>query len=118
MNRINQLDSLSEIRESTDLCVARYSLAILRWVGVFLVSGACLTAQNANSIFRSDVRLKEVSVIASSKDGPVEDLTKDDFEIFEDGKRQETPRDQAVFLTKTIGSADFQVACLQASLRR
>ncbi len=60
-----------------------------RGLSFLLVAPSFLMAQDSSSVFRSDVRLKEVNLIASTKDGPVLDLTRDDFEIYEDGKRRE-----------------------------
>jgi VWFA-related protein len=63
----------------------------------FAFSGAALLATQAPSVssqdpptFRSGVDLIEVDVIVTDRDGnPVRDLTKDDFEIVEDGRAQE-----------------------------
>jgi VWFA-related protein len=48
-------------------------------------SAAALTAQVSETI---DVRIVNVDVTVTSKGGPVRGLTRDDFEIFEDGRRQ------------------------------
>jgi VWFA-related protein len=40
-------------------------------------------------VFRADLRLKEINVLASDKQGAVEDLRQEDFQVFEDGKLRE-----------------------------
>ena len=50
-----------------------------------LLSAAALAAQVSETI---DVRIVNVDVTVTSKGGPVRGLTRDDFEIFEDGRRQ------------------------------
>jgi VWFA-related protein len=50
-----------------------------------LLSAATLSAQVSETI---DVRVVNVDVTVTSKSGPVRGLTRDDFEIFEDGRRQ------------------------------
>ena len=49
-----------------------------------------LPAQETPPTFRTGTRLVEVSVTVSGKQGvPVKDLTKEDFTVFDKGKRQE-----------------------------
>lgn len=51
---------------------------------------ATILAQDPEVIFRSNVRLKEITVIAVGKNGKsVQNLTTDDFEILENGKRRD-----------------------------
>jgi len=50
-----------------------------------LLAATALTAQVTESI---DVRIVNVDVTVTSKGGPVRGLTRDDFEIFEDGRPQ------------------------------
>ncbi|MEA2162620.1 MAG: hypothetical protein QOK37_747 [Thermoanaerobaculia bacterium] len=50
-----------------------------------LLGAATLAAQVSETI---DVRVVNVDVTVTSKSGPVRGLTRDDFEIFEDGRRQ------------------------------
>ena len=54
-----------------------------------IVSSAVAFQKTDAPIFRSTTRLIQVTVIASEKDGnPVTDLRKEDFELLEDGQRQ------------------------------
>jgi hypothetical protein len=48
----------------------------------------CATALHAQVSETIDVRIVNVDVTVTSKGAPVRNLTRDDFEIFEDGKRQ------------------------------
>src|SRR3954468_4562413 len=50
-----------------------------------LLCASTLHAQTSESI---DVRIVNVDVTVTSKGAPVTGLTRDDFEIFEDGKQQ------------------------------
>jgi VWFA-related protein len=50
-----------------------------------VLCAATLTAQVSETI---NVHIVNVDVTVTSKGGPVRDLTRDDFEIFEDGRRQ------------------------------
>src|SRR5258706_2119178 len=50
-----------------------------------LLAATALTAQVTESI---DVRIVNVDVTVTSKGAPVRGLTRDDFEIFEDGRPQ------------------------------
>jgi len=52
---------------------------------IAVLCAATLTAQVSETI---DVRIVNVEVTVTSKGGPVRGLTRDDFEIFEDGKPQ------------------------------
>jgi VWFA-related protein len=54
-------------------------------ISILLLSASALTAQMTESI---DVRVVNVDVTVTLKGVPVNGLTRDDFEIFEDGKRQ------------------------------
>jgi VWFA-related protein len=54
-------------------------------ISLVLLSAATLAAQVSETI---DVRIVNVDVTVTSKGGPVRGLTRDDFEIFEDGRRQ------------------------------
>lgn len=48
-----------------------------------------VAAQQQNPTFRSGIRLVDVDVVVTDQNGnPVRDLTQDDFEIIEDGRRQ------------------------------
>ena len=55
-----------------------------------LASGAALTAQPSQApTFRSGVEYVEVDVVVTNQQGQfVRDLTKEDFQVSEDGKRQ------------------------------
>jgi len=60
----------------------------MRWLGV-LAMAAFAFAQN-EAVFRATTQLVRIDVAAEDKDGkPVLGLTKDDFELFVSGKRQE-----------------------------
>lgn len=52
---------------------------------LIVLCAATLTAQVSETI---NVHIVNVDVTVTSKGGPVRDLTRDDFEIFEDGRRQ------------------------------
>jgi len=59
-------------------------------IAALVIVSSALAFQNTDSrIFRSTTRLIQVTVIASDKDGnPVTDLRKEDFDLLEDGQRQ------------------------------
>ena len=59
-------------------------------IAALVIVSSALAFQNTDArIFRSTTRLIQVTVIASDKDGnPVTDLGKEDFELLEDGQRQ------------------------------
>jgi VWFA-related protein len=46
------------------------------------------TTAAQNDVIRVNTRLVEVDVVVRTKDGPVSDLTKDDFTVFDNGKPQ------------------------------
>lgn len=60
---------------------------------------AALTAQVSETI---DVRIINVDVTVTSKTGPVRGLTRDDFEIFEDGRHQAITNFYASEETRTV----------------
>jgi hypothetical protein len=59
-----------------------------------------LTAQAPETAIRVATRLLEINVAVRDKNGPVVGLTKDDFAVFDQGKRQ-----QVAFFSATAGSA-------------
>lgn len=61
---------------------------VLRLVALALVV-SFLPAQEPDPIFRTSTQLVQVDVVVKSKDLPVTGLTKDDFEIFDNGKPQQ-----------------------------
>jgi VWFA-related protein len=67
-----------------------------------LLSAATLTAQVSESI---DVRIINVDVTVTSKGAPARGLTRDDFEIFEDGRRQMITNFYASDETRTTSAA-------------
>src|SRR5258706_7527759 len=67
-----------------------------------LLSAASLSAQVSETI---DVHVVNVDVTVTSKSGPVRGLTRDDFEIFEDGRRQTITNFYASDETRTTGAA-------------
>ena len=65
---------------------------------VLVLCAATLSAQVSETI---DVRIINVDVTVTSKNGPVRGLTRDDFEIFEDGKLQPIKNFYASEATRT-----------------
>ena len=68
---------------------------MLRWISLLgycgLAAAAALPApepQAQPTVFQSGTRLVEVEVVVRGKDGPVKGLTKDDFKVLDQGKRQ------------------------------
>jgi VWFA-related protein len=78
-----------------------------------VLCAATLTGQVSETI---DVRIVNVDVTVTSKGGPVRGLTRDDFEIFEDGRRQSitnfyaTEEPRAVAAVTTAATATAAVA--------
>ena len=66
-----------------------------------LLSAATLSAQVSETI---DVRIINVDVTVTSKGGPVRGLTREDFEIFEDGRRQAISNFYASDETRTVAA--------------
>jgi VWFA-related protein len=66
-----------------------------------LFFAATLSAQVSETI---DVRIINVDVTVTSKGGPVRGLTRDDFEIFEDGRRQAITNFYASDETRTVAA--------------
>ncbi|MEO5923760.1 MAG: VWA domain-containing protein [Bryobacteraceae bacterium] len=64
-------------------------------------------AQDA-PVFRTSTRLVQVDVVVKSKDAPVEGLTKDDFEVRDNGK----PQQIAVFSVRDVNTPPPQVVPL------
>jgi VWFA-related protein len=67
-----------------------------------LLCASAMTAQVTESI---DVRIVNVDVTVTSKGTPVRGLTRDDFEIFEDGRRQTITNFYASDETRTVRTA-------------
>ncbi|MEO8099043.1 MAG: VWA domain-containing protein [Acidobacteriota bacterium] len=67
----------------------RLPMVFFRAAGVCLMAAALVWGQEAETpIFRTGTRLVQVDVVVHSKKAPVAGLTKDDFEVFDNGKRQ------------------------------
>lgn len=79
---------------------------ILRLAGPLLA--VALLAQEPDPTFRTSTQLIQVDVVVKAKDVPVAGLTKDDFEIFDNGK----PQQIAVFSVREMGAAQPQVQAL------
>ena len=60
------------------------SMAILLSLAIFAMN----TRAAQNDVLRINTRLVEVDVVVRAKDGPVTNLAKDDFTIFDNGKLQ------------------------------
>ena len=55
-----------------------------------LAAGTALSATSGQPVFRSGVELVTIDVVATTRDGnPIHNLKADDFELYEDGVRQE-----------------------------
>src|SRR5258706_7649458 len=67
-----------------------------------LLAATALTAQVTESI---DVRIVNVDVTVTSKGAPVRGLTRDDFEVLEDGRRQTITNFYASDETRTVRTA-------------
>ncbi len=63
---------------------------------------AALTPQPEPQVFRSGTRLVEVEVIVRDKNGPVKNLTKDNFTVLDQGK----PQPIAIFRSASMRSAE------------
>jgi VWFA-related protein len=72
-----------------------------------LLFASAVDAQVAESI---DVRVVNVDVTVTSKGAPMSGLTRDDFQIFEDGKRQAISNFYTSEETRTIAAAPVTVA--------
>jgi VWFA-related protein len=66
-----------------------------------VLCAATLTAQVSETI---NVRIVNVDVTVTSKSGPVRNLTRDDFEVFEDGHRQSITNFYATEETKALAA--------------
>lgn len=57
-------------------------------VKIALALAACLLFAQEEPLVRVETQMVEVDVVVSGKNGPVADLTKDDFVVFDEGHRQ------------------------------
>src|SRR5262249_40135921 len=69
-------------------CLVHFQISMTKPIAAILLAGLLFNQQTEP--IRVNVRLVEVHVVAVNKSGtPVTDLTKDDFEIVDNGKVQE-----------------------------
>ncbi len=100
-NSISSLGLTTYLARGIILFVARISTALTllaAWLAAIAVSAQNATQPPTISV---STRLVQVGVIARDKNGPVADLTKDDFAVFDRGKSQEI----SIFTVESIKPA-------------
>lgn len=76
-------------------------MASLRLLTALLLAGTLVAQESGTPTFRTSTRLVQLDVVVKAKDAPVSGLTKEDFQVFDNGK----PQQIAVFSVREVNAA-------------
>ena len=75
-------------------------MVFLRLAAAWLVVASALAQAQPDTTFRANTRLVQVDVVVKSKDAPLSGLTKDDFQVSDNGK----PQQIAIFSVREVNA--------------